>query len=200
MPFDARSAFTAAGAAIAAVSTIAMPAPAIAAINNQDPAALVSGLTGEGFAAMRTGDKTAAKQRFRQLLLQHVAVAQIGDRLIARWKAQITPAQYQAYQASFPNFIVGTYTDNLFNYADATVRVTATRAAGNGAAVSTTVTKPGAAPIVAVWTVTGSPNGYKVSNITVAGVNIALAQQQDFNAYIQRNGFDRFLAFLHSRQ
>ena len=31
------------------------------------------------------------------------------------------------------------------------------------------------------------------------GVNVAVAQEADFNSYIQRNGFDRLIAFLRSR-
>lgn len=199
MTSPTRTALAAAGLALASMAAPVATTPAMAAINNQEPGAFITTLTSDGFAALRTGNRAAAKARFRTLVGQHVAVDSIGDRLIRRFRAQITPAQYQAYRQVFPNFIVGTYADNLFNYANATVRVNGTRAAGNGAAVSTTVTKPGQAPIAAVWTVVNTPGGYKISNLTVGGVNLALAQEQDFTAYIQRNGFDRFLAFIRQR-
>jgi phospholipid transport system substrate-binding protein len=41
--------------------------------------------------------------------------------------------------------------------------------------------------------------GYKVQNLTVSGVNLAVAQGADFDSYIQRNGFDRLIQFMRSR-
>lgn len=200
MKTSPRIILAAAGLALTSMALPLASSPAAAAtISNRDPSAFISSLTEEGFAALRTGNRATAKASFRSLVGQHVAVDAVGDRLIRRFRSQITPAQYQAYRAAFPNFIVGTYADNLFNYANATVRVTNTRAAGNGAAVVTSVTKPGQAPITAIWSVINTPTGYKISNLTVAGVNLSLAQESDFTSYIQRNGFDRFVAFLRQR-
>lgn len=178
---------------------LAISAPAQAAINNQDPAAFVTSLSQEGLVTLRSGDRAAARGKFRTLLSQHFAVDQIGDRLIRRWKPQLTPAQLSAYKAAFPNYIIGTYADRLFEYANANVKVVRTQAAGNGAAVVTQVTKPGTQPISAIWTVNKTPSGYKVSNLTVAGVNLAVTQGADFDAYIQRNGFDKLVAFMKSK-
>jgi len=177
---------------------VASPAAAVT-INTQDPAQFIDGLTKDGFAALRSGNKAAARQEFRKLLAQHFAVDQIGDRLIRRWAPTITPAQRAAYKAAFPNFIIGTYADRLFEYADASVKIIRTQAAGNGAAVATQVIKPGAAPVSAIWTVEKVGGDYKVTNLTVGGVNLALTQAADFDSYIQRNGFDKLVAFMKAR-
>ncbi|HWL47546.1 MAG TPA: ABC transporter substrate-binding protein [Sphingomonadaceae bacterium] len=181
------------------VAPVAITPASAAAINTQDPAKFISGLTDQGFAALRSGNKAAAKAQFRTLLAQHFAVDQIGERLIRRWSPKITPAQHAAYKAAFPNFIIGTYADRLFEYANASVKVIRTQTAGNGAAVMTQVVKPGAAPINAIWTVEKIGGAYKVTNLTVAGVNLALTQTADFDSYIQRNGFDKLVAFMKSR-
>lgn len=186
-------------ALITATAPIAIAPAAAATINTQDPAQFISGLTEQGFAALRSGNKAAAKTQFRTLLAQHFAVDQIGDRLIRRWSPKITPAQHSAYKAAFPNFIIGTYADRLFEYANATVKVVRTQTAGNGAAVVTQVVKPGAAPINAIWTVEKIGGAYKVTNLTVAGINLALTQTADFDSYIQRNGFDKLIAFMKAR-
>jgi phospholipid transport system substrate-binding protein len=195
-----RSGFTAAALALAGLAAPLAIAPAAAAtINTQDPAAFIQGLTSEGFAALRSGNKAAAKTQFRTLLAQHFAVDQIGDRLIRRWRPQITPAQHAAYKAAFPNFIIGTYADRLFEYANASVKIVRTQTAGDGAAVVTQVIKPGAAPINAIWTVAKVGGAYKVTNLTVAGINLSLTQTADFDSYIQRNGFDKLVAFMKAR-
>ena len=184
---------------IASLAAPALIAPASAAVNNQEPGAFVDTLSDEGFTVLRTGDKAAAKVQFRTLLSQYFSVDAIGDRLIRRWKPQITPAQYSAYKAAFPNFIIGTYADRLFDYARADVKIVRTVPQGTSAAVMTQVTKPGASPINAVWTVDKIGGGYKVSNLTVAGINLAVTQAADFDAYIQRNGFDKLVAFMKSK-
>ena len=63
----------------------------------------------------------------------------------------------------------------------------------------TTVTRPGSRPANVVWTVVRTPAGYKVGNLTVSGVNLQLAQQADFDSFIQRRGFDALIAFMRSR-
>jgi len=183
------------------LASLAVPtvAPAAAAVNDQQPGPFVDTLSDEAFTVLRTGNKTAARTQFRTLLSQYFAVDAIGDRLIRRWIAKITPAQRAAYKAAFPNFIIGSYADRLFDYANADVKVLRSVPQGNSAAVMTQVIKPGAQPITAIWTVDKIGGGYKVSNLTVAGINLAVTQSADFDAYIQKNGFDKLVAFMKSR-
>jgi phospholipid transport system substrate-binding protein len=180
--------------AVAAISA----APASAAVNNQDPAKFVESLATTGFGVLK-GDRAAARSQFRSLLSQHFAVDAIGDRLIRRWRPEISPAQYKAYKAAFPDFIIGTYADRLYDYGSADIKVVRVQNQGNNAAVLSQVTKPGARPVNAIWSLTKTGNGYKVTNLTVAGVNIAVAQEADFNSYIQRNGFDALVDFMKKR-
>ena len=195
-----RTPFTAAMLALATIAApLAMAAPAHAAINNQDPSAFINGLTDEGFAVLRGGNKVAAKAKFRTMLAQHFAVDAIGDRLIRRWKPTLKPEQLAAYKAAFPNYVIGLYADRLFEYANADVKVIRAQPAATGAAVVTQVTKKGQQPINAIWTLNKTPQGYKVSNLTVAGINLSLTQAADFDAYIQRNGFDKLVAFMKSK-
>ena len=173
-------------------------APAQAQIDNRDPGRFVETLAQTGFSSLR-GPRAAARGKFRSILAQHFAVDAIGDRLIRRWRPQISQAQYAQYRAAFPNFIIGTYADRLYDYADADVKVIRVQNQGANAAVMTQVTKPGGRPAPVIWTLTRVGNGYKVQNLTVSGVNLAVAQGADFDSYIQRNGFDRLVQFMRSR-
>jgi phospholipid transport system substrate-binding protein len=180
------------------LATVAFTAPAQAAVDNSDPGRFVQSLAHTGFGVLK-GNRAAARGQFRSLLSQHFAVDAIGDKLIQRWRPSLKPAQYQAYKAAFPNFIVGTYADRLYDYANASIKVVRVQNQGNNAAVLTQVTKPGSRPANAVWTVTKSGDGYKVTNLTVNGVNLAVAQRADFDSYVQRNGFDALVGFMKRR-
>lgn len=193
-----RSIFVAAGLAVATLAAPMAVTPAAAQVSNQDPGAFVESLATTGFASLK-GNKAAARGNFRSLLARYFAVDEIGDRLIRRWKPKISQAQYAQYKGAFPNFIIGTYADRLYDYADARIKVVRVQNQGANAAVLTQVTRPGARPVNAIWTVTKAGNGYKVTNLTVGGVNLAVTQAADFNAYIQKNGFDALVNFMKSR-
>jgi phospholipid transport system substrate-binding protein len=190
--------------AIAIASGMLLPAmasPAAAAVDTSDPQRFVSTLTDDSFAAMKGGNREAAKAKFRALLAQNVAVDQIGTRLIRRWLPTTSPAQQAAYKAALPGYVVGTYADRLFQYADASLRVIRSQpTAGGGADVFTQVIKPGAQPIAATWSVVKVGGVWKVLNLNVAGINIAMAQAADFDSVIQRQGFDALLKMMNARK
>jgi len=175
-------------------------APASAAVvANQDAATFVATLGTDALGVLKTGNKGAVRAKFRELLSQHFAIDAIGDRLIRRWQGQITPAQKAAYKAAIPNFIIGTYSDNLYDYANASMKVIRTNPAGSGFNVTTQVQKPGAQPITAVWSVAQLGGTFKVTNLTVANINLAVTQGQDFDAIIQRKGIDGLIAMMKAR-
>lgn len=170
-----------------------------AAVDGRDPGSFVDTLADTAFGSLRNRNPAVARTQFRSILAQHFDVGAIGDRLLGRHRASITPAQYNQFKAAFPGFIVGTYGDRLTPYANADLRVVRVVPRGNSAVVQTTVTRPGGRPVNALWTVSQTPAGYKVNNLTVDGVNLGLAQQADFDSFIRRRGFDALLAFMRSR-
>lgn len=172
----------------------------LAAVDASNPQRFVQTLTGDGFAAMRTGSRASAKAKFRSLLEDNVAVDQISDRLIRRWLPTITPAQKAAYRAALPNYVIGTYADRLMDYSNATVKVDRSQqTAGGGADVYTQVIVPGRQPISAVWSLVPVNGQWKVLNLRVAGINVAMAQAADFDSVIQRQGFDALVAMMKAR-
>ncbi|QLC24216.1 ABC transporter substrate-binding protein [Parasphingopyxis algicola] len=188
-----------------AMATAAVAAPAIittpahAAVSQANPSAFVESLAADGLGALRTGSVAERRSRFRSLLGEHFAVNQIGDRLIRRWRDDISASQYSAYQRALPGFILGTYADRLSSYARAEVEVTNATQRGSTYLVQTRITNPGQRPVSAIWYLTRTNGSYKVYNMRVAGINLTLNQAQDFDSYIQRNGFDRLVRFMESR-
>ena len=184
-----------------------MTVPAVAqpaAPDTSGAGQFIDSLTVSAFATLKTsgGAKVTPAQRakFRSLLAKDFAVKAIGDRLIRRWKPTITPAQYSAYSAAFPDYIINTYADNLADYANADLKVTRVTPVGSGWAVYSTVSKPGGQPVNATWSVVRGGAGFQVTNLTVGGINLAVTQGADFDAYVQKNGFDALITFMKSRQ
>lgn len=184
---------------LAGIASPALVAPASAQVITNDPTQFVQSLSDTAFGILRTGDRVGARARFRAILQQNFAIDAIGDRLIRRWRAQITPAQYAAYKAALPSYLIGTYANSLYDYADCTIKVVRAVPRGASAAVLSQVTRPGRAAVSAIWQVEQVDGAYKVSNLTVAGINLSLTQTADFDSYVQRNGFDGLVKFMKSK-
>ena len=193
-------------AALIAAAPLALATPAAAQVstapaNAGDPAAraFVEKLSSDAFAVLRDGSLSRAQGRakFRTMLQENVAFSAIGNRLIRRQRATITPAQYQAYQAALPEFVLNAYAERLYDYSDASIKVLRTAGRGPFTEVHTRVTRPGAQPVDAIWQIGKTPAGKMlVNNLTVQGINLSLTQEADFSAYIQKNGFDALVKFL----
>lgn len=196
-----------------ALALIAAPATAVLA---QAPAAartapgqdakaagvFIDGLADQAFTILRDKSMTKPQVRtkFRTILRENFAVEEIGNRLVRRHRATITPAQYNAYLAAFPDYVVGTYADRLYEYANSDLKVIRTVPRGNRGDfdVLTRISLPnGGTPIQSTWTVRKAANGkFQIHNLTVAGVNLALTQEADFTSFIQRKGFDALVKFM----
>ncbi len=198
----------AAGLAVTALSVAPAPAGAQAATAQQQQAAadFITRLSDEAFGVLRDTSlsREQARQRFRELLRRNFAVEQTGMRLIRRWRApnspiQLTQAQIDAYRAALPDYLVNTYSDRLYDFASARVQVVRSvpRGSRGDVDVITRITDPrGGRPVDATWHVGFAGQRPMVTNLTVNGINVALTQEADFNAFVERNGFDALIAFL----
>jgi phospholipid transport system substrate-binding protein len=186
-------------AIVAAPGAAQVAAPTAADAGDPAAPAFVQNLANDAFAVLRDKSlsKAASRNKFRTMLEQNVALQDIGNRLIRRQRATITPAQYSAYQAALPEFVLNAYADRLYDYSDASVKTVRSVGRGPMTDVFTRVSRPGAQPVDAVWQVKKTPAGKQViNNLTVSGINLSLTQEADFNAYIQKNGFDALVTFL----
>lgn len=163
----------------------------------------VDGLADKAFAILRDKsiDRATGRAQFRAMLKQNFDVQMIGNKLIRQhMPPAITQAQYLQYQQIFPDYIVGTYADRLYDYANADLKVIRTRARGTRGDIDvvTRITLPGGGqPIDAIWAVRSHASGrMTITNLTVSGVNLTLTQEADFDSYIRRNGFDALLRFM----
>ena len=180
-------------APLGAVAPVAAPAYAA----TDAAGTFIETLSGQAFAILKdkSMSRTAVRARFRQILRDNFALDEIGDKLIRRQRATITPAQYAAYKAVLPDYIINTYADRLYDYSNATLKVVRTLPRGANTDVMSRIQRPGSQPFDATWTVKTAARP-QIVNLTVGGVNLALTQEADFTAYIQRNGFDRLVAFM----
>lgn len=190
---------------IATLSPVAASAQAVSAATPAQAAAagkFIDDLTSRAFAILREeGSRPAVHAKFRTILRDNFAIEQAGNRLIRRYRSQITPAQLSAYQAALPEYIINLYADRLYDYTDAKVRVVRTvpHGAAGSVDVYSRVETPKRQPFDVIWAVESGAGGkFLISNVSVSGVNLALTQEADFSSYIAKNGFDALVNFMKS--
>jgi phospholipid transport system substrate-binding protein len=165
-------------------------APTIPAAAAADPAAIISNL---GSRALEVLGKDATQSqrvaRFRELLRQDFDVPGIGRFVLGRYWNQATEEQRAEFVKLFEDYIAMAYATRLAEYTGETFKVTGSRPDGDGAIVSSQILRPGGAPPVKVdWRLTGRNGAYKISDVSVDGISMAVTQRSEFASVIQHNG------------
>lgn len=127
---------------------------------------------------------------FRAVVNEIADIPRITHFVLGKYARTATPAQTQAFAAVFHEYAQNVYEHRLGDFHGDTVRVTGSvmRKPGD-VVVNTTVSGPSnSEPVQASWRVLGSGSSWKVVDFEVAGVWLAITQQQDFVSTIDNNG------------
>ena len=165
-------------------------APAIPAAAAADPAAVVSNL---GSRALEVLGKNAPQSqrvaRFRELLREDFDVPEISRFVLGRYWNVATEEQRAEFVKLFEEYIALAYSTRLAEYTGETFKVTGSRPDAGGAIVSSQIVRPAGAPPVKVdWRLTGRNGAYKISDVSVDGISMAVTQRSEFASVIQHNG------------
>jgi phospholipid transport system substrate-binding protein len=180
-----RSLLTAALLLVLAAFAPAMPAAAAA-----DPAALISSL---GSRALEVLGKNATQSqrvaRFRELLREDFDVPGIARFVLGRYWNIASEDQRAEFVKLFEDYVALAYATRLAEYAGETFKVTGSRLDGDGAIVTSRILRPaGAAPIKVDWRLTGRNGIYKIADVSVDGISMAVTQRSEFASVIQHHG------------
>lgn len=119
------------------------------------------------------------KQQFRAFVDQVADVPRITDFVLGKYRRSITPSQLQDFSAAFRDYANGVYESRLGQYRGQGLRVTGSIVRKPGdVVVSSEVTGKNAQPVQ--WRVVRSGSGWRVVDVNVAGIWLALTEQQDF--------------------
>jgi phospholipid transport system substrate-binding protein len=171
---------------LCAIGILLPSRPAAAA----DPAAVVTSLGNEALKVLgKNVDPNLRVARFRQLFSADFDVPGIGRFVLGRYWRVATPAQQQEFLKLFTDYIALAYSNRLAEYSGETLRVTGSRPAPDGELVSSEIVRANGQPPARVeWLLTPEDGAYKISDVIVEGVSMAVTQRSEFASVIQRNG------------
>ncbi len=132
------------------------------------------------------------RTRFRQLLNQYFDIDAIGKFTVGRaYWGGASDAQRKEFLGLYETQVTNAYAKRFENYSGQRFKVTgAQKEEGDGdTIVNSEVTQPSGGPPVSVqWRVRPENGGFKIADVVIAGISMAVTDRNQFDAVIQRGG------------
>ena len=199
MPFRPSAALAATTVLVAvAPCAIALGAPAAAHAQAARDTSAEAFVGQEGQRALRILNNgsmpvAAKKAQFRQFVDEAADVPKITRFVLGRYARTVTPAQYAAFTEAFREYANNVYESRLSQYRGEGFRVTGSQVrTANDVVVASEVVGGAENRHSAVsWRVQRGGDGrWRVVDVNVAGVWLAITQQQDFVSTLNNNRGD----------
>jgi phospholipid transport system substrate-binding protein len=169
------------------LSVAATTRPAAAAA---DPTAMITEMGSQALQVL--GKNVAPNQRearFRELFGQDFDVPTIARFVLGRYWRLATPAQRHEFVSLFAEYIVLAYSNRLAEYSGERFHVTGSRPDGDGSIVTSEIVRQNGAPPTKVdWRLNLTDGTYKITDVIVEGISMAVTQRSEFASVIQRHG------------
>lgn len=187
---------------LATAGALARAGTAVAATPPEGAAKFVKWLADKALATLNTpgGNLEQREAAFQKLLREGFDLKLIGRFVLGRYWRTATPGQRDDFQRLFEEFVIKSYSYRLGGYKGENFTIISTRAAGEkDALVRTRIVRPSGPPITADWRVRAKGDRFRIIDVMVEGVSMAVTQRSEFAAVISRGGFDGLLEALRAR-
>jgi phospholipid transport system substrate-binding protein len=177
------------GLAMLFLGSIAAPSHAADASAGQS--AFVSELARAAILSVAKEKTSTAdrQQRLAVFLDKDFDMPQIATFVLGRYWQKASDADQQTFVSVYRDFMARVYSQRFARYNGESFRITGQHAESETSTiVYSEMNQPASgAPLKVEWHVTDN-GGYRVVDISVAGVSMTLAQRADFGSFLQQNG------------
>ncbi|MCP5246395.1 MAG: ABC transporter substrate-binding protein [Burkholderiales bacterium] len=149
--------------------------------------------------ALRNGDKEKMLDLIEIKILPHFNFNRMTRLAMGKHWSDATPEQQQTIVNEFRTLLVRTYSNALTTYRDETVKVNPVANLGdnNDTTIRTMVfQRQGREPVPIDYSMEKSSDGWKVYDVTVAGVSLVTNYRGSFSSQIRRGGVDGLIKTL----
>jgi phospholipid transport system substrate-binding protein len=147
--------------------------------------------------------ETDRERQFRSLFDEGFDVQRISQFVLGPYWRTASEDQRREFKELFESYVVHAYTVRFNEYRDEQFKVMGARAEGDASSlVSSQVVRGGNAPAVKIdWRIGKSEQGFKITDVIVEGISMAVTQRQEFASVIQHGGgqVDALLALLREK-
>ncbi|HKT54328.1 MAG TPA: ABC transporter substrate-binding protein [Caulobacteraceae bacterium] len=175
-----------------AVPAILAPVPAAAQEKATDPGQFVQQLGNKAIAQL-AGQQVPEQEeraRFKNLLVSYFDVNAIGKFTVGRaYWGTATPEQQKEFLALYETQVTNAYAKKFQDYSGEQFKVTGQQKDSDAdTLVNSIITRPAGAPVSVQWRVRAESGTFKVADVMIEGISMAVTDRQQFAAVIQRGG------------
>lgn len=153
---------------------------------------------------LQAGDRAKALDLAKKKILPHIDFEQATRLALGRTWNTATPPQRTRLVDEFRTLLVRTYSNAIGTYHGQTMHVQPVRMApaDTDVTVRNSFVSPGRAPVSVDYAMRRGPAGWKIYDITVAGVSLVITYRSQFATIVRNGGIDgliKRLAELNNR-
>ncbi len=142
-------------------------------------------------------DRSENKGALRSLIRVGFDLDVISQFVLGRFWNRAKAVQRAEFKDLFAEYVVHSF-ESRFNRISALTVVASNRVAGGDFLVQTNIVRATDTANV-VWRVRARHNEYRIIDILIDGISLALTQRSEFVSVIQRDGFEKLLQTLRKR-
>ena len=155
---------------------------------------------GIGFLSNADLSESQRRNEFKKLLNDSFDMKTIARFALGRYWRTASDSQKKEYLKLFNKMIIEVYTGRFSEYNGQELQVVSARAEGKADAVVASKIIPDEGPEIQIdWRVRFKNGKYKIVDVVVEGVSMALTQRSDFSSVIQRGGGNVDVLLEHLR-
>lgn len=167
----------------------AAAAPAAPPVTTADPETFISTLGNQTLEVV--GSYASLDQKmdyFRQMLHADFDLADISRFVLGGYWRVASDVQREEFQQLFEEYLLHSYGVRLAQYSSGGLRVTGSRSDPAGLIVTSEIIRPQGRLVEVDWRLGISDGFYKIRDVAIEGVSMALSYRTDFAAQISRDG------------
>ena len=148
---------------------------------------------------IRGGNKAKILDLVEAKVLPHFNFNRMTRLAMGKNWSKAAPEQQQELVKEFRTLLVRTYSNALSNYSDATIKVEPLKSKGNetDTTVKTRVIQEqGQEPVPIDYSMEKTSDGWKVYDVTVAGVSLVTNYRSTFNTQVREGGVEKLIKTL----
>jgi phospholipid transport system substrate-binding protein len=155
----------------------------------ETPVAFIRAVGDQAISVIRSDMPPVSKVAyFDQMFRQDFDLADICRFVLGPYWRLASPAEQQEFSGLFTDRLINFYGRRLAQSGDGEFVVTGSRTAPGGVVVTSRIIPPQGDPIAVDWRLGVSNGFYKIEDVAIDGVSMALAQRSEIAALIARQG------------
>ena len=163
--------------------------PTLAATVDTQATVFIQTLGNQALAVVRSNMAPTQKlQYFRELLDQDFDMPEISRFVLGPYWRRASSSEQQQFTKLLSDDLVRFYRQRFTRYEGETFKVTGSRSDPAGTIVTSQILRPNGPPIEVDWQLTVQDGVYKISDVIIDNISMALSEREAFARQIQQSG------------